>query len=263
MLPEQRRSEMAMFIRQNGGVDTDTLARRFGVSMMTARRDLKVLEEQNILKVTWGGALPVNFLSHEIPYANKTGAMLEAKSSIAAAAAEIVQDDSCILLDAGTTTLKLAEALRNRSLTVITNDLQIGLFLSGSSSVTVHILGGWLDPVSRSCIGEVVLDFLSKVNVNHAFIGTSVWDAACGATTSSTAKMHVKQKMIACAGEAILLADSSKFGGFSPWTVGELSAFSCIITDSNLPEEACNAVAEAGGTLLSAPVSGVRKKNEE
>ena len=264
MLPEQRRSEMAAFIQQNGGVDTETLAKQFGVSVMTTRRDLKILEEQNVLKVTWGGALSVNFLPHEIPYANKTGVMLEAKRAIAAAAAETVRDESCIVLDAGTTTLALAEALRSRSLTVITNDLQIGLFLSASPSVTVHIFGGLVDSVSRSCNGEVVLEFLEKVNVNQAFIGASVWDVARGATTSSIAKMHVKRKMIACASESVLLVDSSKFGSFSPWTIGELSGFSQIITDSGLSPNACKSVRDAGGVLLLAPGAGEsRKKNEE
>lgn len=268
MLPEQRRSEMAVFIQQNGGVDTETLAKQFGISVMTARRDLKILEEQNVLKVTWGGALPVNFLPHEIPYASKTGVMLEAKKAIAVVAAEMVEDESCVVLDAGTTTLALAEALRNRTITVITNDLQIGLFLSASPTVTVHMIGGWVDPVSRSCNGEVALDFLGSVNVTHAFIGTSVWDAARGATTSSTSKMRIKRKMVASASGAVLLADSSKFGSFSPWTIGELSEFSCIITDSGLSKNAREAVADAGGVLRLAPgmapgmANDARKKNE-
>lgn len=255
MLPEQRRSEMAVFIKQNGGVDTETLAKQFGISVMTARRDLKILEEQNVLKVTWGGALPVNFFPHEIPYANKTGVMLDAKRAIAAVAADMVQDESCIALDAGTTTLALAEAIRNRSLTVITNDLQIGLFLSGSPTVHVHIIGGWLDPVSRSCAGDTALDYLGHVNVTRSFIGTSVWDSSRGVTTSSTFKMEIKRRLIACANEAVLLADSSKYGKFGPWTVGGLSDFSCIITDTGLPKGARAAVKGSGGVLRLAAVA--------
>lgn len=262
MLPEQRRSEMAAFIQQSGGVDTETLAKQFSISVMTARRDLKILEEQNVLKVTWGGALPVNFFPHEIPYANKTGTMLDAKKAIAAVAAKMVQDESCIILDAGTTTLALAEALWNRTLTVITNDLQIGLFLSTSPAVTVHMIGGWIDHVSRSCTGEEALDFLDNVNVTHAFIGASVWDAERGATTSSASKMYLKRKMVACASGAVLLADSSKFGNFSPWIMGGLSDFSCVITDTGLSKSAREAVADAGGVLRLAPVTKNSRKEK-
>lgn len=259
MLPAQRRSEMALFIQQNGGVDTETLAKHFGVSVMTARRDLKLLEEQNVLKVTWGGALPMNFLPHEIPYANKAAVMREAKRAIAAVAADMVRDESCILLDAGTTTLELAELLRGRVLTVVTNDLQIALLLASSPMVTVHMAGGLVDPVSRSCTDDCAADFLRRLNVTQSFIGTSVWDAARGATTSSSSKMRVKRRMLACAGQGVLLADSSKYGNFSPWSVGNLADFSCIISDSALPAAAREAVTQAGGALRLASLPRGRK----
>lgn len=249
MLPARRRSEMAVFIQQNGGVDTDTLARHFSISVMTARRDLKILEQENMLKRTWGGAVPPHFLSHEIPYASKAATMLEAKKSIAAVAAELVLDESCIMLDAGTTTLELADLLRSRTVTVITQDLQIALLLSSSPTVTVHVAGGWVDPLSRSCSDQSVVDYLSHLSVTQAFIGTNVWDAKHGATTTSTAKMRVKKQMIACAEQAVLLADSSKFGTFSTWAVGELSDFSCIISDSGLSRKSRESIAAADGVL--------------
>ncbi|MDL2209796.1 DeoR/GlpR family DNA-binding transcription regulator [Desulfovibrio sp. OttesenSCG-928-O18] len=260
MLPAQRRSEMALFIQQNGGVDTESLARHFGISVMTARRDLKILEEQNVLKVTWGGALPLNFLPHEIPYANKAAVMRGHKQAIAAVAADMIQDESCIMLDAGTTTLELAELLRNRTLTVITNDLQIALLLASSPSVTVHMAGGWVDPVSRSCNDESTSDFLRSLNVTQSFIGISVWDAVRGATTSSTSKMRIKRRMLTCAGQSVLLADSSKYGHFSPWAVADLTEFSCIVTDSGLPQAARDAVVKSGAVLRLAPLAGGRKK---
>ncbi len=260
MLPARRRSEMALFIQQKGGADMDTLARQFGVSVMTARRDLKLLERENVLKLTWGGAVPLNFLPHEIPYASKAATMREAKKAIAAMALDMVRDESCIMLDAGTTTLELADLLRGRNVTVITADLQIALLLASSPTVTVHIAGGWVDPVSRSCNDQSALDYLRQVNVTLAFIGTSVWDASRGATTSSTAKMRVKKQMMASAERSVLLADSSKFGSFSPWAVGALSDFSCIISDAALPRNARKAVTGTGAVLHLAPLGGKTAK---
>lgn len=260
MLPARRRSEMALFIQQNGGADTDTLARHFGISVMTARRDLKTLEQENMLRLTWGGAVPLNFLPHEIPYASKAATMLEAKKAIAAVAADMVQDESCIILDAGTTTLELADALRARSVTVITPDLQIALLLASSPTVTVHVTGGWIDPVSRSCTDQFAVEFLHRVSVTQAFIGTNVWDASRGATTTSTAKMQIKKQMMERAEQAILLADSSKYGTFSPWTVGALADFSCIVSDTGLPRKAREAITVAGGLLNLASLGpGSRK----
>ena len=261
MLPVRRRSEMALFIQQNGGADTDTLARHFGISVMTARRDLKILEQENMLRLTWGGAVPLNFLPHEIPYASKVATMLGAKKAIAALAAEMVQDESCVMLDAGTTTLELAEALCARSVTVITQDLQIALRLASSPTVTVHVTGGWVDPVSQSCNDQFAVDFLHKISVTQAFIGTSAWDAARGATTSSTAKMQIKRKMMERAEQTILLADSSKFGSFSPWSVGALIDFSCIVSDTGLPSKAKKDVVASGGLLHLAPLDPGMKKS--
>ena len=260
MLPARRRSEMALFIQQNGGADTDTLARHFGISVMTARRDLKILEQENMLKLTWGGAVPLNFLPHEIPYASKAATMLDAKKAIAAMAAEMVQDDSCIMLDAGTTTLELADALRARFVTVITPDLQIALLLASSPTVTVHLTGGWVDPVSRSCNDQFAVDFLRGINVTQAFIGANAWDASRGATTSSTAKMQIKKQMMERAEQSILLADSSKFGAFSPWTVGSLADFSCIVSDEGLPRKARDAITAAGGFPRLAQLAPETKK---
>lgn len=249
MLPARRRSEMAALIQQNGGVDTDSLARHFGISVMTARRDLKILEQDNMLKRTWGGAVPPHFIAHETPYASKAGSMPEAKKAIAAEAAQLVQEESCIILDAGTTTLELAELLRGRTVTVVTPDLQIALLLSSSPTVTVFVTGGWLDPVSRSCNDQSAVDFLSPLSVTQAFLGTNAWDAVRGVTTSVPAKMRMKRQMVACAEQAILLADSSKFGTFSPWSVGALSDFSCVISDSGLSRQACETVTAADGIL--------------
>lgn len=262
MFPVRRRSEIAAFIQQNGGVDTDTLAKHFGISAMTARRDLKILEQENLLRRTWGGAIPPHFIPHEIPYANKAATMLEAKKAIAAKALEIIEDESCIILDAGTTTLALATLLRNRTLTVITQDLQIALLLASSPTVTVYFAGGYVDPVSRSCNDPSAVKYLQQINATVTFVGTSVWDVSCGATTSSTAKMYMKKQLMACAEQCILLADSSKFGTFSPWAVGTLSAFSCIISDSGLSHKAQESIAEAGGVLHMASLSPEKGKDD-
>ncbi len=259
MLPARRRSEMALFIQQQGGTDTETLARRFAISVMTARRDLKILEQQNFLKVTWGGAVPLNFRPHDVPYASKAVAMLEAKKSITAMAVDMIKDDSCILLDAGTTTLELAKRLLDRRLTVITTDLQIALLLAASATVSVHLAGGRVDPVSRACSDVSTVDYLTPVCATQAFIGTNVWDAERGVTTSSAVKMQIKSRMIACAEQSILLADSSKYGTFSPWAVAGLRDFACVLTDSNLPDAAREAAEQSGATLRVAemPSAGV------
>ncbi|WP_051257736.1 DeoR/GlpR family DNA-binding transcription regulator [Desulfovibrio cuneatus] len=235
LLPEQRRQRMAQLIQQRGAVHTRELAKALGTSMMTIRRDLKVLEQQNFLQTTWGGAVPRNFQPHDIPYSHKATHMLAAKQAIARAAAQLVQEDTCLVLDAGTTTLELARLLAGRRLTVVTNDLQIALVLAPHPQTTVHVTGGTIDPVSLSCIDASSLTMLGSVHASLAFIGTNVWDAQRGVTTSSREKMSLKQRMMHSAEASILLVDSTKYANYSPWHVADLTGFTEVITDSGLP----------------------------
>jgi Transcriptional regulators of sugar metabolism len=249
MLPAQRRDEITKHISEVGAVNTETLAKRFGVSVMTARRDLKILEQEKRLRLTWGGAVPLTFLSHEIPYSSKMDHMPKAKEAIAEYAAALVPDRTCILLDAGTTTFALAKKLASRTLTVVTTDLHIAIQLLQSPSVTVHLTGGQLDNDTRSCNDMSVAAFLESINVTMAFIGTNVWDLSRGAGTSNHTRMHIKRKMMERAEKTVLLADSSKYGAFGPWTVAQLSEFSTVITDRGLGESARKSVQGSGVNL--------------
>jgi len=173
----------------------------------------------------------------------------EAKRAIASNAAELIEENSCILLDAGTTTLELALLLRNLHLTVITTDLQIALVLSKFPTVTVYTTGGCVDRLTSSHVGDAAISFLSTVQADNAFIGTNVWDCGHGVATTSSVKQHLKRRMMASAGQSILLADSSKYGLCSTWRVAALADFSCIVTDTELSREHQEEVRAAGGHL--------------
>ena len=249
MLPADRRRHILEHILTQGSANTEALARQYGVSTMTIRRDLRLLEEQRQIQVTHGGAVPASFLHEDLPYESKMVSCKEAKHAIAQIAAELVEDNSCIILDAGTTTLELALLLRNRHLTVITTDLQIALILSQSPTVTVHTTGGFVERITGAHVGEAALSFLASVNAAQAFIGTNVWDAAHGMATTTAVKQHLKKRMMASAERSILLADSSKYGLCSTWKVAGLADFSCVVTDDGLSGEHRDDVAASGATL--------------
>lgn len=253
MLPAQRRSAIARFIREMEACDTEALSKHFGVSSMTIRRDLKELERSGLVHLTHGGAVSPQCMFEDVPYPDKVLANLEAKKAIAGMAAERIKDNTCIILDAGTTTLELARLLVGRTLTVITTDLQIALFLVAVPGITVHTTGGLVDPVSRAHKDTRAVRMLMDLRVPQAFMGTNVWDAGYGVTSSSSTVQQVKMQMMASASEAILLADSSKYGRFSTWVVGGLNKFSAIISDDGLAQAQRQAIMQAGGTLQVAP----------
>lgn len=256
MLPAERRQKMSRIINEQGAVNTRDLAEALGISIMTVRRDLKTLEEQNLLKITWGGAVPVGFQAHDIPYERKSGYMQAVKAAIARAAIDLIDEDSFIALDAGTTTLELARllALQPRRVSVVTPDLEIALALTGHKHITVHLAGGQIDPVSHACHGSDTTAYLRSIRTTLSFIGTNVWNAEHGITTSSSNKMHLKRQLLESAGRCILLADSSKYASFSPWRVAGVDEFEIIITDSGLSDEARQELTEGGARLRYASI---------
>ena len=125
--------------------------------------------------------------------------MLEAKQVIARAACQFIKNEDFIALDAGTTSLELARLLPTLPLTslgVVTPDLEIALLLSGCDHISVFLSGGLIDPVSRACNDSDAVAYLRGLRLTMAFVGTNVWDAHHGVTTSTSAKMHYKRQLM-------------------------------------------------------------------
>lgn len=253
MRAERRREEIARFIAENDGADVHALARRFAVSTMTIRRDRKILAQERRIAPTHGGAVPADSRHGEMSYAQKAVAELDAKRAIARAAADLVEDDTSIFLDAGTTTLELARRLAGRRLTAITVDLRIALLLSQSPGLRVVLPGGEVDGEIQAQLSAQAVATLNEANVALAFIGAAAWDARAGVTCSTLAKQAVKQAMIARADRAVLLADATKYGLRNSWRVAPLDCFDEILTDETIGAEAFAQTVEAGARVLAAP----------
>lgn len=252
MLPAERRKKMARIIQSKGAINTHDLALVLGVSTMTVRRDLKVLEEQNKLEIIWGGAVPPGFEANDIPRASKAASMREAKQAMARTAVSYIKDEDFLILDAGTSSLELARLLPTlplNRLCVATPDLEIALLLADCTHIDVFVTGGRLNAVSRACTDADAVAYLRCLRATLAFIGTNVWDARHGVTVNSADRMRLKRQMAANADRCILLADSSKYARFSPWLVAGVERFDRIITDGGLGAEARATLKAAGARL--------------
>lgn len=210
------------------------VARRFGVSTMTVRRDLQRLEQHGLIIRTHGGAVSKE-VHAELPYRMKVAANIREKRCIAREAVADVRPGDRIVLDAGTTTFEVARLLKAlERLTIITNDLLIAQELSACKHLEVYFAGGLIQPHLNCAIGSVTADFLSSLHVDWAFIGGSHIDIDTGVSTPLLDKARVKQAMMKAAVRAVLVADSSKFGRRSFAQVASLNEFYRVITDDAL-----------------------------
>src|SRR5688572_27668272 len=143
MFAEQRQQRIVEQARQAGRVDVVELAAELSVTSETVRRDLTALERQGVLRRVHGGAIPIERLGFEPGLAARDSVMTAEKDRIAKAAIAELPDEGAILLDAGSTTARLAEQLpMDRALTVVTNALPLALSLATRPNITVLVLGG-------------------------------------------------------------------------------------------------------------------------
>ena len=143
MYAEERQQYVVALARTRGRVDVNELAAELAVTTETVRRDLTLLERQGVLRRVHGGAIPVERLGFEPALAARDGVMTAEKDRIAKAALAELPAEGAILIDAGSTTARLADLLPgDRALTVVTNALPMALTLAARPNLTVLVLGG-------------------------------------------------------------------------------------------------------------------------
>ena len=250
MLPVERREHILAFVEEKGCANIEEMALRFDVSQMTIRRDIRTLEQEDKLRVTYGGAVSKSFLMEDIPYEKKNAVNIEEKKSIAHEALKHIREGQIILLDAGTSTMALAKMLMRMKVTVITTDLKIALQLSDSTTAKVYTTGGHVSAITKAHTDVTALNFLDSINADVAFLATNSWSLENGVTTASTENYYIRHKMLSRANRKILLADSSKYGASSMKTICKLEDLDCIITDSKFDEENMAAIREIGGNIV-------------
>jgi DeoR/GlpR family transcriptional regulator of sugar metabolism len=218
--------------------EVDQLAREMAVSTMTVRRDLDQLDKSGLVARYHGGARLNQGLIGEISYAKKNTQHIQEKKLIARRAAELIEDGDVVFLDSGTTTGEIARLLcvKNRSLTVITNDLNAALILT-ESSVHLIILGGMVHKDTQSVISHSAEQDLNRYRFSKAYIGTPAIDRKFCIYTPTMDKYYVKRTVLQNSLETYLVADSGKFYGQSLCVVGTLSEFTGVITDKQFSEE--------------------------
>lgn len=250
MIPAEREARILDLLQEQGSVTIEELSSRFGVSEMTARRDLDRLEEKRLAERRHGGAMLPGRLVGEEPYATKASTHVEEKRRIALAAVEFVRDQDTLILDSGTTTHELLAILgRRRGLGIATNDLTIALDAS-RAGITTHLGGGLVQPETGSTLGEGARSFFERLAVDVAFIGISSISRDGFLCTTSLEKAIVKTTMMKAARKTVLLADASKFGTASFVKICPLTEFDVIVTDRKFPESERAALTRAGITLV-------------
>ncbi|WP_182886417.1 DeoR/GlpR family DNA-binding transcription regulator [Microbispora sp. H10885] len=253
MYAEERQQEILRVARDAGRVDVVTLADRFGVTTETIRRDLTALERAGVLRRVHGGAIPVERLGFEPALAARDEVMTVEKERIAKAALAELPQDGAVVLDAGSTTSRLVQALPpDRELTVVVNSPPLATMLASRPNLTVLMLGGRVRGRTLATVEDWAIQQLSQLNVDVAFMATNGCSVAKGLTTPDPAEAAIKRAMIACADRAVLLADHTKFSATYLARFATLREIDVVITDTGIDPDLAAALAAAGPEVVRA-----------
>jgi DeoR/GlpR family transcriptional regulator of sugar metabolism len=284
MLQVRREAEIVRVLRADGPASVDDLARRLRVSASTVRRDLARLDARGTLQRVHGGAAarddgpdgdPVGFRpdpagdgdgdpagdpdgdpdgdeDRDLPFEQVAEHDVTDKRAIGVRAARLVQDGDVVLLDIGTTVVRLARELVGRPVTVITSSLAVLDVLRGDPSVELIMLGGVVRPSYHSLVGLLTETGLAQVRADLAFLGTSGVRTGGEVLDSTRVEVQVKRSMIAAADRAVLLADRHKFPGSGGLKVCHVRELWGLVTNEGLPEAMVSTCRGAGVEVVLA-----------
>jgi DeoR/GlpR family transcriptional regulator of sugar metabolism len=265
MLAESRRREIIETLRTTGSVTVSELEARFGVSAMTARRDLSELERRGVVRRTHGGAVLPTVSAHEDSFARRLNTEAAAKRRMAEEAVSRLTPRETVFLDSSTTAHFVARQMVDTGIqaTVLTNSLPIMelVFNEGGSQLEVIAMGGTLRRLTRSFVGPFAVRTVQGHFADRLFLSVKGLTANGMLTDADGLEAEVKRAMIGQARDTTLLLDRSKLDARGLSVISSLSEISFVIADGLRPDEldtlrgltgAPNRVVDTGGTYRSA-----------
>jgi len=236
---EERQEYIARIVEEHGRARVADLAERFGVSHVTIRKDLAVLEQHRRVVRTHGGAVAVG-RGAERAFDVRERIQRAEKDAIGREAAAMVVDGESIALDASTTALALARHLKGRGswlhLTVITNGLRIASELAGYPGITVAMPAGFLRWEALSLVGPLGAGLFEKVNIQKSFMGAAGFAIDAGLSDATEEEAQIKRLMVEAANEVVGLVDHTKWGRTAFATFCRTADLTAVVTDIGAPE---------------------------
>lgn len=235
MTKRERQREILNVLAEHPSLHINELLGMISASPATVRRDLTEL--QNVGEIVWANRMVALTGKSPVSVNYRVNVSTAEKEVIGMLAAREVENGECILLDSGTTTLAMAQNLRNRQgLTVITNSIFAATTLANSGN-SVSMTGGMVQDSDMSLYGPDAEASIERIEVEKVFLGAMGMRATVGFCVINPLLVEVKKKMIAAAKTRYLLLDSSKFETVASYPFVSFDQLDYIITDKPVTDE--------------------------
>jgi len=270
MKVRDRRDRIAGIVRQRKRVTVEELAAQLNISRETVRRDLSSLARAGRVNKVYGGATMPHVFA-EGPFRQRLMENAAAKMRIAAKAASLFKPGETLFMNAGATTVYLAEKLaRARGLTIITNSSQIAAAVrapatgggdagraAGAASAagaenSAFLLGGEYDSPEKKTIGSMVISQIRAFRAHHAVLSIGALDARTGAMDFNLKAARISRAMAAQSESVTVLMDASKYDKLASFEVCPLTAITRLVVDRPPPAPLDESLKAAGVTIILA-----------
>jgi DeoR/GlpR family transcriptional regulator of sugar metabolism len=242
-------------LKSTGHVSVNELSSQFGVSTVTIRKDLEVLERRHLLRRVRGGAVSVG-ASDEGAFEMRLRHARDSKRAIARAVAPVVRDGDVIAIDSSTSTYYLAqELLDRRNLVVITNGLRHALLFMEHSTAMVLLPGGVVRRSAGSVVGPIGDVLAGRGRITAGFFGVVSVSTIHGLMDISAEEAHTKQFMAQACDTVYGLFDSSKVNGFGLHSFTPSTDITAMYTDDGATSEFVDQWRDLGVPLTTVPAS--------
>jgi DeoR/GlpR family transcriptional regulator of sugar metabolism len=245
MLPVERRNAILEMLKRDGRIVVPALAETLDVSIDTIRRDLRDLAAEGQLQRVHGGALPISPARSR--FVDRQRNLTPQKVSIAARAAQLVQNGMVVVMGGGITNVQTAERFpQELHATVITHNPPLAVALAEHPNIEVILVGGRLFQYSMVTVGAETVEAFQRIRADLCFLGVCSLHPEVGISNIHYDEVQVQRAMIACAGEVVALASSEKLNTAAPFVVAPLAELNMIVTDQDVSDEELEPYRKAG-----------------
>ena len=247
MLAIERRNAILEKLQAERRVVVSELSQIYKVSEETIRRDLEKLENDGFAIKSYGGAVINENANVDLPFNIRKKRNVISKQKIAEVISSRIKDGTSIMLDASSTAVYIAKALKERKkLTLITNSIEILIEMFDTPNVNVLSTGGAMREGSFALVGPQTDKMLKSYHVDIAIVSAKGFDLETGMTDTEELHANNKKTMLHAGREKILAVDSSKFGKTAFTEIGTLEDISMVVTDAKPDEVWLQAFKEYG-----------------
>ena len=215
VVPADRRRQILELLRERGSVSVGTVEDLFGVSPMTARRDLALLAQEGRARRTHGGAVLPELAAHEDSFETRYEQEVAEKHRLAEAVVATLKPKETIFVDSSSTAYYVLKEILDAGLavTVLTNSLPVMSLVGRADNRNVDLigLGGNFRQLTRSFVGSETIRAIQSFFVDRLVFSVKGIESEGYLTDPDPLEAEVKRAMVSRARQPILVATAPKF----------------------------------------------------